>query len=201
MVFASSCDPEGHPSDAPLFFARLNSKFETGIKSPLDAAILERPETPEVVAYAKVDEVPFDFERRRLSIVVEKDGARVLVVKGAPEGVLACATSHRSGDYEAALLGDDTRRACQQTYESLSARGSRVLAVATRAMDTKAAYGKEDERDLVLLGFLAFADLHVKILTGDNELVTRHICVEVGLDAKTIVLGSRSCRCCPRRSP
>ena len=207
MVFDSSCDHDGHASEEPLFFARLNSKFETGIKSPLDAAILGEKETAREAGYTKVDEVPFDFERRRLSIAVEKDGARLLIVKGSPEGVLACATSFASADGKTAPLTSDAHAACQTAYESLSARGFRVLAVATRPLDAKAAYGKEDERELTLVGFLAFADppkesakdsilelrrdgVEVKILTGDNELVTRHVCEQVGLDATTIVLGS-----------
>ena len=207
MAFDSSCDVLGRASDAPLFFARLNSKFETGIRSPLDAAILERSETEGSNAYAKVDEIPFDFERRRLSIVVENSGERSLIVKGAPEGILACATAYASGEGTDAPLTADVRGKCRETYESLSARGFRVLAVATRKLVTKPAYSKVDEQELVLVGFVAFADpplagakqalaalrrdgVHVMILTGDNELVTRHVCEAVGLDAAQMVLGS-----------
>lgn len=207
MAFDSSCDAFGRASDEVLFFARLNSKFETGIRSPLDAAILECPEAPAGTAYAKFDEIPFDFERRRLSIVVEASGKRRLITKGAPEGILACASMYASQDAEPLSLDADVRTKCRETYESLSARGLRVLAVAIADVPTKPTYSISDERDLVLLGFVAFADppaadakhtlsslrrdgVHVKILTGDNELVVRHVCEEVGLDVKRLVLGS-----------
>jgi P-type Mg2+ transporter len=206
MMFESSCDPFGMASEAPLFVARLNSKFETGIRSPLDTAILACAEAEGSSAFTKVDEVPFDFERRRLSIVVDKAGERLVITKGAPEGVLACATAYKAGA-EALPLTDESRSKCRETYESLSARGFRVLAVATRNVATKAAYSTADECELVLLGFVAFADpplpgareallalksdgVQVKILTGDNELVTRHVCEAVGLDAKSMVLGN-----------
>ncbi len=207
MAFHSSCDALGHASDKPLFFARLNSKFETGIRSPLDTAILELPEPEGGAAYVKVDEIPFDFERRRLSIVADKAGERCLVTKGAPEGVLACATTYASADGGALPLTAEALAKCRETYESLSANGFRVLAVATSRVPTKPAYTTADERDLVLVGFVAFADppledakralsslkrdgVRVLILTGDNELVTGHVCAEVGLDAKKMVLGS-----------
>ena len=206
MKFDWSCDALGNAAEAPLFFARLNSKFETGIRSPLDTAILERAEAEGSAAYTNVDEIPFDFERRRLSIVVDKSGERWLIAKGAPEGILACATAHAQGDEEPVPLTEDIRAKSRETYESLSARGFRVLAVATRKVDSKRAYSAADESQLVLIGFLAFADpplagakealvalkrdgVHVKILTGDNELVTRHVCNEVGLDVKKMVLG------------
>ncbi len=207
MAFDSSCDALGSASGAPLFFARLNSKFETGIRSPLDTAILERGEAAGSDAYTKVDEIPFDFERRRLSIVVDNSGERCLIAKGAPEGILACATAYATGAGEDVPLTEDARAKCRETYESLSARGFRVLAVATRKVLTKPAYSAADECELVLVGFVAFADpplegakqailslqddgVQVKILTGDNDLVTRHVCAEVGLDAEKMVLGS-----------
>ncbi len=206
MALDYSCDALGCASAAPLFFARLNSKFETGIRSPLDTAILEQVETEESIPYTKVDEIPFDFERRRLSVVVDKSGERCLIVKGAPEGVLGCATAYAAGGKDLPLT-DEARAKCRQTYESLSARGFRVLAVATRNVPAKPSYAATDEKDVVLVGFLAFADppregakealralkrdgVHLKILTGDNELVTRHVCAEVGLDVKKMVLGS-----------
>jgi len=208
MTFDSSCDALGGPSEAPLFFARLNSKFETGIRSPLDAAILARPESAESLAYSKIDEIPFDFERRRLSIVVEKQSTRCLIVKGAPEGILACTTAYATSTGPDVALTDETRTRIRETYEALSARGFRVLAVATRQVATKPAYAIEDESALILRGFLAFSDppragakealialkrdgVHVKILTGDNELVTRHLCNQVGLDAGKILLGDQ----------
>jgi P-type Mg2+ transporter len=207
LAFDSSCDALGGASDRPLFFARLNSKFETGIRSPLDTAILEREETSEAGGYVKIDEIPFDFERRRLSIVAECAGQRCLVTKGAPEGLLTCVTRYASAAGAPLPLTDEARAACRATYESLSARGFRVLAVATRTVAVCPGYSAADESELVLIGFVAFADppladakaalsslkadgVDVKILTGDNELVTRHVCAEVGLDVTKMILGS-----------
>ncbi len=205
MAFDSAFDALGSPADAPVFFARLNSKFETGIRSPLDTAILARPETEEAQGYTKVDEIPFDFERRRLSVVVEAAGRRSLISKGAPEGILECAVSYTADDGEVPL-DPGARAKCRAAYEALSARGLRVLAVAKRAVPAAPAYAKSEERDLVLVGFVAFSDpaldgakealaslrrdgVEVKILTGDNELVTSHVGSEVGLDVENIVLG------------
>jgi Mg2+-importing ATPase len=207
MAFASSCDALGHASDTPLFFARLNSQFETGIRSPLDAAILECAAAKESIAYTKLDEIPFDFERRRLSVVVDNAGERSLIAKGAPEGLLACTSAYVSSEGQQLPLDTDARTKCCETYESLSARGLRVLAVAIRKVASKSEYSTADECDLALLGFVAFEDpplvgakhalaalrrdgVHVKILTGDNELVTRHVCTQVGLDSEQMVLGS-----------
>ncbi len=207
MAFHSSCDARGRASDKPLFFARLNSKFETGIRSPLDTALLELPEPEGADAYTKIDEIPFDFERRRLSIVADQSGDRYLVTKGAPEGVLACAITYASAEGEVLPLTAEALAECRETYESLSASGFRVLAVATSSVQAKPAYTVSDERDLVLVGFVAFADppledakralaslkrdgVRVLLLTGDNELVTGHVCAEVGLDARKMVLGS-----------
>ncbi|HEX4474702.1 MAG TPA: magnesium-translocating P-type ATPase [Polyangiaceae bacterium] len=207
MAFQSSFEPLGGASDEPLFFARINSKFETGIRSPLDTALLERPEPDRARNYTKVDEIPFDFERRRLSIVVaESSGERFIITKGAPESVIACAAHYASVAGEVLPLTSAAAAKCRETFESLSAQGLRVLAVATGRVKDESAYSAAEERDLVLLGFVTFADppledakdaisalerdgVRVVILTGDNELVTAHVCAEVGLDAKATVRG------------
>ena len=194
MVLERSVDGGGHPADAPLRLAWLNSRFETGIKSPLDAAILLRAPA-DVDGWTKRDEVPFDFERRCLSILVERGAERLLIAKGAPESILARVT-----------LGEAERAQCEQTCAALHARGLRVLAVASRPFAAQRC-SAADESGLALAGFLAFADpplpdakaaiaaLHrdgvvVKILTGDNELVARHICGQVGLDVEAMLLGA-----------
>jgi Mg2+-importing ATPase len=206
MTLDSACDALGRASERALFFGRLNSKFETGIRSPLDAAILQQAEAAGSEQYSKLDEIPFDFERRRLSIVVEKAGERWLIAKGSPEGILTCATAHESDDGATLPLDDEARARCRQSYESLSARGFRVLAVAMRKLPTRPAYSVADECELVLVGFLAFVDppldgakealaalardgVRVVILTGDSELVARHVCLQVGLDIKKVVVG------------
>ena len=208
MSLLSSVDPFGKPVDRPLALAWLNSKFETGIRSPLDLAILQ-VDRAATNTYAKCDEIPFDFERRRLSIVVKSTGpgapVYTLITKGAPESILGISDSCEV-DGQPVPLDPDTRLRCRKTFQDLSAQGLRVLGVAYRAVEARAAFGVADEHSLVFSGFLAFSDppnpdagasieamkrdgVEVKILTGDNELVARHVCEQVGLHNPEIVLG------------
>ena len=220
MVLDQHVDPVGSPLEQVFYLAYLNSFYETGIKNPLDAAILKKKaninpldaailqhDQPDIHGYQKLDEMPFDFERRRLSIVVGKDGTRLLITRGAPEGVLPiCSTYELDG--QQSTLDSAAESRCKATYQAFNAKGYRVLAVAYRPMPVQDVYRKEDEKDLVLVGFLAFFDppvpqapellqalcrdgVEVKILTGDNELVARHICSAVGLDVSRILLGSQ----------
>jgi Mg2+-importing ATPase len=204
LDLAQCLDPLGHPAERPLQLAALNSLYETGIRSPLDAAIL-RQRQPDSQTSRKLDEIPFDFERRRLSVVVEMDAACLLITKGAPEPILGLCVAYEA-DGTPMDLDEAARRRCQTTYETLSAQGYRVLVVACRAVPPQTAYTASDEQHLVLVGFLTFVDppvpgvaevlqaLHqdgvaVKILTGDNERVAQYICTQVGLDGARMVLG------------
>jgi len=204
MILDQCLDPVGYPAERPLLLAALNSVYETGIRSPLDAAILRRGQ-PDVQTYRKLDEIPFDFERRRLSVVVVTDTANLLITKGAPEAILALCDAYEV-DGTRAGLDTAAHGRCQATYEALSAEGYRVLAVACRDVPRQAAYTASNEQHLVLVGFVTFVDppvpgvtevlqaLHqdgvtVKILTGDNERVAQHICAQVGLDGGRVVLG------------
>lgn len=205
MALEGSFDSFGHASQRPLELAYINSQFETGIRSPLDAAILKSP-LPASVGFVKHDEIPFDFERRRLSIVVERDATWTLITKGSPEGILPLSRSHETAGQIRPITPDDVSQ-FRTTYDALSRQGFRVLAVAYRMVAPSASYSVADERELTLAGFLAFGDpalldaatavaalkrdgVDVKILTGDNDLVTRRICAEVGIDQEKIVLGS-----------
>lgn len=206
MSLERSCDSFGGPSERVLPLARANSAFHTGIRNPLDAALLASGDgiPPEG---RKIDEIPFDFERRRVSVVAEEEGnRRVLITKGAPESVLPiCVAAEIAGEIRS--LDEETRRRAEETYRDLSSKGLRVLAVAWRDVPEKPAYGLEDEKELTLAGFAAFDDpvladapalletlrrdgVEVKILTGDNELVARRVCSEVGLDRERLVLGA-----------
>ncbi len=204
MTLSQHVDTLGNPSDRTLLLGYLNSTYESGVKNPINVAILAH-DPLDISAYRKVDEIPFDFERRRLSIVTVAKGERLLITKGAPESVLTCCSQFEVNG-QAQPLDDDARAKCQAIYDGLSSTGYRVLAVAARQVSQQAAYRIADEKDLVLAGFLAFSDppladaaeslaalrrdgVRVKILTGDSELVARHICSQVGLDAKHIVLG------------
>lgn len=208
MSLHSSVDAFGAPFDNAIALAYLNSKFETGIRSPLDIAIL-KVERKDAAGYTKCDEIPFDFNRRRLSIVVEPQGMagpeRLLITKGSPEGILELCESYEAGAGTMPFQPDSLQRA-KKTFEELCGRGLRVLAVAHRVVQTHDGFSPADEHSLTLAGFLAFADpptedaaasiaalerdgVRVKILTGDNELVARHICEQVGLKDPLIVLG------------
>ena len=207
MQFDRAVDPTGAASPRPLTLASINSSFETGIRSPLDVAVLQQA-AADVAGYQKIDEIPFDFERRRLSVVVEAPGSggrRLLITKGASEPIIERSTAVETGG-QITPLGAATRRACAAVHERMSEEGLRVLAVAYRWLEPRAAYSRDDEADLVLAGFLAFSDpvlpdvsdvlaelkrdgITVKILTGDNERVARHVCRAVALDEQQIVTG------------
>ena len=194
----------GESDETVIRLAALNSVYQTGLQSPMDEAIL-RHEHPAVAQYTRVDEIPFDFQRRCLSVVVEEGGRRLLITKGAPESVLPrCASAELDG--AAAPLDAPTRAAIDDLFHRLSAEGYRALAVAYRQVGAQAGYAVADERELVFVGFAAFLDppcegvaetlaalradgIEVKIVTGDNELVTQKICSQVGLDAGAVLLG------------
>jgi len=207
MDFERAVDPIGAASTRPLTLAYINGRFETGIRSPLDAAILQQA-AADVTGYQKVDEIPFDFDRRRLSVVVDPPdggGRRLLITKGAPEPIVGLSTAVEA-EGRVATLDATTRRACTAVHERLSADGLRVLAVAYRWLAPRDAYSRDDEADLVLAGFVSFADpilpdvadvlaelkrdgVTVKILTGDNELVAHHVCRHIALDDQQIASG------------
>lgn len=194
----------GENDEAVIRLAALNSVYQTGLRSPMDDAILKH-EHPAIAQHQRVDEIPFDWERRRVSVIVRDDGRRLLITKGAPESVLpACTALEVAGT--AAPLDAAARATADALFRRLSADGYRALAVAYRPVGNQTAYSVADERELIFVGFAAFLDpphegvaetlrtlqadgIEVKIITGDNELVTRKICREVGLDAGVVVLG------------
>lgn len=195
----------GRP-DAVLRLAWLNSHFETGIRSPLDAAILLNSQPEDLPQYAKLDEIPFDFERRLLSIVLQHGDVWTLIAKGAPESVLERCGSYDDGDATRPL--DDAARArLLGMFHDASARGERLLAVASRRAPAQTAWNRADETGLTLAGFVAFSDppleglsatlaalaadgVHVKILTGDNETIAAHVCTRAGLDVGMVCTGA-----------
>jgi Mg2+-importing ATPase len=203
-VLCDYVDPIGKRADPVLSLAYLNSYYQTGIKNPLDQAVLRR-DGISVQGSAKIDEIPFDFERRRMSVVIDTGQEKLVITKGAPENVLAVCTSYEI-DGNVAELSGQAAATCKATYEKLSEEGYRILAIASARVPSREVYTVEDESCLVLSGFLAFLDppredaaqtleslrsegVEVKILTGDNELVAGHICRDVGLDPGRIVSG------------
>ncbi len=204
ITVAGHLNLRGDDDDAVIRLAALNSRCQTGLRSPMDEAILRHEAAP--AAVARVDEIPFDFSRRRMSVVVDVDGQRLLVTKGAPESVVpACAEVEEHGARRP--LDDAARADAEALFRRLSADGYRVLAVAYRVVAPQPAYTTADEHGLALVGFATFLDppradtadalaalardgVEVKLLTGDNELVARHICEQVGFRAVDVVLGA-----------
>ena len=205
MTLESTLDPSGRAAPRVLLLAGANSALQTGVPSPLDAAILAAAK-PDASAWKKLDEIPFDFERRCVSVVVAVDGDGRIITKGAPEAVLArCETSEIDGTRQP--LDAEGRARCRATHERLARSGAKVLAVAEGVVPPRDRYTTADERALTLVGFIVFSDpvvpdvaealaalrrdgVAVKILTGDSDLVTRHVCAQVGLDVERIVLGT-----------
>jgi len=210
VILEKHCDVFRREDEGVLVLAYLNSHFQTGLKSVLDRAILAHREVIEQLSvpdFRKVDEIPFDFARKLMSVVVETpEGLHRLVCKGAPEAVYARCSRFVVKDeiYPMRQIYLDDLR---QEYDELSADGFRVLAIAYKDLERKAAYSKDDEGDLILKGYVAFLDppkdtaseairalqLHgvsVKVVTGDNELVSRKICKEVGLPTDHVLLGA-----------
>jgi P-type Mg2+ transporter len=204
-------DIHGNESERVLEFAFLNSYYQSGLRNLLDVAVLEKVDMyadlhPEE-NYRKVDEIPFDFQRRRMSVVVEEEEERhVIIVKGAVEEIFSiCNRAEIAGEIEN-LVPEDLLRLKDVTL-ALNEDGFRVIAVAYKeSIEPKRAYGIADEAGMVLLGYIAFLDppkesaaeaiaklnqhgVAVKVLTGDNETVTRKICAEVGLEVSHILLG------------
>ena len=216
IAVARNTDPFGAASTQVLSLAFLNSYYQTGLKNLLDRAVLEHVDQAAELKleqdYRKIDEIPFDFVRRRMSVVVsQRDEHHLLVCKGALEEVLAACTSIRLGpEAEAAerpldaALGAKARAFTQ----GLADEGLRVVAVAMKTIRTgQATYSVADESGLTLVGYLSFLDppkdsaapalqrlaahgIVVKVLTGDNEFVTSHVCTQVGLPDSPVLCGS-----------
>jgi len=200
-------DSLGRDSKRVLELAYLNSFFETGLKSPLDDAILEHKDI-DMTGWRKIDEVPFDFERRRVSVLIDNGVKRMLVIKGAPEDILRlCTTYEGQSETDIRPLDDAAMATVRALFDSLGREGFRVLGIAWRqeAADYPHIVAS-DESKLVFSGFVAFLDppkesakkaleelaasgVSVKIVTGDNELVTEHICGQLGLSITGILTG------------
>ncbi len=199
-------DGYGGDSERAYAYAFVNSRFESGMKSPLDEAILAAHPL-DMASWKKIDEVPFDFERRRVSVLVEHDGKRRLLVKGAPEDLLRLCRRYEDAAGVERTLDAETRHAFGATLDALGAEGFRALGIAGRVVDgTLQTAAVTDEADLVFSGFAVFLDppkasagvtiqamaaagISVKVLTGDNELVTRHVFAEIGVPITGVLTG------------
>jgi Mg2+-importing ATPase len=215
IVLEKHLDVSGEPSEKVLHYGYLNSYHHTGLKNLLDEAILDHEELEERLKakekYRKIDEIPFDFVRRRMSVVIEDEtGLNTLICKGAMDEVMGqCSQVEINGEIVGKSLEYDAKS--RQMVGKLNAEGFRVIALGYKQMPgatDEPKYSVKDESDLILLGFLAFLDppkdtasealrrLHglnvdVKILTGDNEIITSYICKQVGMQVENLLLGSQ----------
>jgi len=212
VVLECHLDIRGNEDARVLRHAYLNSYYQTGLKNLIDLAIIEKQEEigggRSVNDYVKVDEVPFDFNRRRMSVVVcDRSGKTQMITKGAVEEMLKCCAFAEYGDGVVPLTEEMQAFVLKRSSE-LGGEGMRVIAVAQKTDPSPIGeFSAADERDMVLIGFLAFLDppkrtaaeavralgehgVAVKVLTGDNERVTSCICSQVGLDTGRILLGS-----------
>ena len=208
VILEKHVDVTGKQSEDVLRYAYMNSYYQTGLRNLLDLSVLSHTDLDVDKGCRKVDEIPFDFKRKRMSVVVDYEGDHVLICKGAVEDIFKSCT-HYQVDEEVYMMIDLIKNDLLEEFESLSRDGYRVLGIAYREFgQEKSTFSVADEMDLVLLGYIAFLDppkesaqkaiaslarygVSTKILTGDNALVTRKVCKDVHLDAGEIITGDQ----------
>ena len=215
IVLEKHLDVKGNPSQRVLDYGYMNSYYQTGLKNLMDEAILNHGDLNDSLQvdelYRKIDELPFDFKRRRMSVIVENDkNQHILICKGAVEEIMQLST-HVEINEEILQVNEEHNEHRKRRVRELNSEGFRVIAVAYRIFpgtDDTPHYSNKDESDLTLLGFMAFLDppkatanealsrlkqhnVAVKILTGDNDIVTANICNQVGLPVDHILLGNQ----------
>jgi len=208
IVLEKHVDVTNRESEDVLRYAWMNSYYQTGLRNLLDRSILSRADLDVETNCKKVDEIPFDFQRKRMSVIVDYEGDHVLICKGAVEDIYK-ACSHYQVDDDINPMIDVIKNDLFEEYEAFSADGYRVLAIAYREFpQSKQVFSVADESELILLGYIAFFDppkdsaaraivtlrkmgVITKVLTGDNALVTRKVCRDVGLEAEEIITGDR----------
>jgi Mg2+-importing ATPase len=210
MALTAAVDAEGRPSAEVQRLAFLNAAFETGIENPLDAAIIAacRREHFSTGGFRKIDEIPYDFLRKRLTIVLVEEGdaaSHLIVTKGAFDNVLAVC-SRIEGDGGAALLDEACRVRLARYFRTKGSEGFRVLGVASKRVPAKTSYRRDDETDMAFAGFLLFFDplksgveatirdlaalgVRLKIISGDNRYVTAHVAAAIGLNPRAMLTG------------
>ena len=208
VILEKAVDVTNRDSDDVLRYAYMNSYYQTGLRNLLDRSVLSHSDLDVERGCKKVDEIPFDFQRKRMSVAVDYQGDHVLICKGAVEDIYKACT-HYQIDEEIHLMIDLIKDDLLEEYEELSRDGYRVLGIAYREFpQSKQVFSVADESDLILLGYIAFLDppkgsaakalaslkqygVVTKILTGDNALVTRKICKDVGLDEQEVITGDK----------
>lgn len=195
-------------NDQVLTLAAINSEYCGGIRSPLDVAIAQQCADKDLKSWSKIDEIPFDYERRQISVLVEKDGRKLLILKGAPEAVLPRGTAVDLGGGRTQPLDAATRTALERQHTSQAEQSYRVLAVASKEMPAGTTKLRaEDETDLVIAGFCVFFDppkpsaadavsrlaklgVRVKVISGDHEAVVRHVAETIKMPVRDLLTGA-----------
>jgi Mg2+-importing ATPase len=208
VILEKAVDVTNRDSDDVLRYAYMNSYYQTGLRNLLDRSVLSHSDLDVERGCKKVDEIPFDFHRKRMSVAVDYEGDHVLICKGAVEDIYKVCTHYQIDD-EIHLMIDLIKDDLLEEYEELSRDGYRVLGIAYREFpQSKQVFSVADESDLILLGYIAFLDppkgsaakaiaslkqfgVATKILTGDNALVTRKICKDVGLGDQEVITGDK----------
>ena len=214
IVLERYVDVTNRQSEDVMRYAYMNSHYQTGLRNLLDRAILAHSDLDVERTCRKVDEIPFDFQRRRMSVIIDYEEEHVLICKGAVEETFKACSRYQVDD-EIHPLIDVLKQDLMEEYETLSSDGYRVVAIAYREFPrTKEVFSAADESDLVLLGYLAFFDpprdssaaalealrkagVATKILTGDNALVTRKVCREVGIPVENLMTGDELAKLSP----
>lgn len=208
----AAVDPDGQNSAEVERLAYLNAVFQKGLQNPLDAAIAEAGSQKElsVSGYRKVDEIPYDFQRKRLTVVVAQatlNSRHCLITKGTFATVLSCCTHVKRGD-SVGMLDEPFRRKLEAYFQHKGEGGFRVLGVASKTIDAQKSYGHADEQGMTFVGFLLFFDplksdivkivqdlrqlgVHIKLITGDNRFVAAHVARGIGLAAETVLTGDQ----------
>lgn len=205
IALVKHTDYKGIDNETVLLYSYLNSSYQTGLKNPLDEAVLQY-EKISISSYKKLGEIPYDFFRKRMSVVVKNKSEITLITKGAPEEVLENCIYYKEKN-KTVKITPKIKKEIFDTYKKLSEDGFRVIAVSTKTLkETEKKYTKADETQLIFEGFIGFLDpakhgvkqaiaeleelgVAIKIITGDNEYVTRKICSDVGLEVKSLLLG------------
>ena len=208
IELTKSIDASSNPSDRVFQLVWLNSHFESGLKSPLDDAILANTAI-DPTHWTKIDEVPFGFERQRVYVLIERDMVRTLIVKGAPEDIIRISTHIERGDGTAGELTDELRAGPIARFNDFSVQGFRLLGFGSRQEpENQATVALGDEAQFTFVGFAIFLDppkpsagpalsalsavgVTVKILTGDNEQVSRYLCAKLGFDPGQVINGAK----------
>jgi Mg2+-importing ATPase len=202
----AAVDFNGKQSDKALLYALLNAALQTGFFNPIDEAI-KKASNVDVNAYKKIDEVPYDFQRKRLSIVITENDRHIMITKGAVNNVLSVCTKAENASHETESINDALQKLIQAQYESLSGQGYRTIAVCYKDVTDDPVITKDDEKEMIFLGFLILSDspkkgiiesinrlretgIALKIITGDNCLVAKHLATQINLNNEKIITGN-----------